>query len=124
MIDGKEVHIEDGKFADFIGETCIGGLDWLGQPYREGDWVIYAIGAGRGQAVAYGQVLKTILREQSYYGGRYEYKVQVQTYMTSANWNNRSRSRPAYVNPMNVTALTPEQNAVFAANLEKKATEE
>lgn len=124
MINGVDTYIEDGKYADFVGERLVGGIDWNGQPYSEGDWVIYAIGAGRGQAIAYGKVLKTILKDNGYSTTRLAYKVQVQTYMTSANWNNQSRTRPAYVNPMNVTALTPEQNAVFDAALNKKVGEQ
>jgi hypothetical protein len=122
IINGKEKHITDGEFARFAGGTLVGGTDWNSNPYAEGDWVLYAVGAGRGQAVAYGKILKIILKNNTHSNTHLEYKVQVQTYMTSAKWGNASRTRPAYVNPMNITALTKEQQDLFNYALDQKVS--
>jgi hypothetical protein len=39
--------------------------------------------------------------------------VQVKTLKTSGHWNNRERTRPAWVNPMNITALNPAATAAL-----------
>ncbi len=104
--------------------------DWLGQLYRVGQRVMYCIGAGRGQMMAIGVIQQ--FREEpdsrwnyrdpepgeepnhSGYMGRPQvktridftvYSVQVLTERTSGHWNNQQRTRPAWVNIMNITAL-------------------
>lgn len=102
--------------------------DWLGRTYRVGDRVMYCIGAGRGQMMAIGRILK--FREEPDWRWRYrdpepgeepnwnfagskvryredyiEYGVQVLTERTSGHYDNEQRTRPAWVNIMNITVV-------------------
>lgn len=111
-VNGRDASIWDGQFARLSKDGVpLGGVDWNGQEYSEGDWVLYAVGAGQGQMMAYGKILKIILKER--YEDHYEYKVQVLTYRTSGNWDNKKRTRPAYVNPMNITKLSEDQRDIL-----------
>lgn len=99
--------------------------DWLGNRFCVGDVVMYCIGAGRGQMMAFGRVLKiksvvchrwktraaaegetptrgVWVDEEDTYD---EVTVQVLTERTSGRWDNKKRTRPAWPNPMNITAL-------------------
>ncbi len=101
---------------DAAGEV-IAATDWLGNSFTVGDLVMYCIGAGRGQMMAIGRVLKMKTETKKRYAGRDEngvqlyapyddITVQVFTYRTSGAWDNGQRTRPAWINPMNVTAIT------------------
>ncbi|GGN40270.1 hypothetical protein FHR83_007072 [Actinoplanes campanulatus] len=110
----------------------VSAVDWLGNRFRVGERVIYCIGAGRGQQMAVGEV-KQIKVEQRIgrrareaepgedadfiadwltpprpmvrYEEPYEViTVQVLTERASG-WSGSKRSKPAWVNPMNITAL-------------------
>jgi hypothetical protein len=116
-INGNEVWVGNGQYAVFSGPDLVGGKDWNGQYYKADDWVIYAVGAGHGQMIAYGQILKLDLKED--YSDRLEYRVQVLTHRTSGSWGSRKRLRPAFVNPMNITALTPDQQKIFHDAMEE-----
>lgn len=109
----------------------VAAIDWLGNTFRIGDQVVYCISAGRGQMLAIGKVLRfkcTTLEHMVYRPAvegetanyRSEYNgeefvrvrqlydsvtVQVHTLKTSGRWNNKTRSKPAWVNPMNITAI-------------------
>lgn len=74
-------------------------IDWLGNRVEVGDVVIYAIAAGRGQQMALGTVQKIEATENPYE----LYKVRVLTEKTSGHWSNGPRTKPAWVNPMNIT---------------------
>lgn len=108
--------------AIFDGEDVLSAVDWLGNRFGVGDVVAYAIGAGRGQMIALGKVQKLRVDEHSktawFYGPpalrsvvrlvspeNWNIEVQVLTEKTSGNWGNGKRSRPAWVNPMNITAV-------------------
>jgi hypothetical protein len=86
--------------------------DWRGNRVYVGDKVMYCIGAGRGQMMAIGTLLEIRIDERPYtdYGGQRHVeriiKTKVLTEATSGLWNNASRSKPAQVNPMNITALS------------------
>ena len=71
-------------------------IDWLGNRVEVGDVVMYAIAAGRGQQMAMGTVEQIVATGDTY-------KVQVLTEKTSGRWGNGPRTRPAWVNPMNIT---------------------
>lgn len=74
-------------------------IDWLGNRVEVGDVVMYAIGARRGQQMAMGTV-----QQIEATGSTYEpYKVQVLTEKTSGHWSNGPRTKPAWVNPTNIT---------------------
>jgi hypothetical protein len=118
---------------DAAGEV-IAATDWLGNRFTVGDLVMYCIGAGRGQMMAVGRVLKIRSEVKFRHSSREaregeahtrllhyydppkrwvdeqlpydDITVQVITGRTSGLWGNGQRSRPAWVNPMNVTALT------------------
>lgn len=111
--------------------TVVAATDWLGNTFRLGEQVAYCIAAGHGQMMAIGEVVK--IESETREGWDYElaaegdevayvdtdrnlsYKrvpsddvrvrVQVRTLRTSGSWNNEKRSKPAWVNPMNITAL-------------------
>lgn len=111
--------------------NVIAVTDWLGGTFRIGDQVAYCIGAGRGQVMAIGKVLqiKCEVRERTDYRPpnpgeqpNYTYPlsdrtavryrtlydvitVQVLTLKTSARYSHGKRTRPAWVNPQNITAL-------------------
>lgn len=78
--------------------TCFAARDWLGNRFVVGERVMYCVGAGRGQLMAIGKVLKIVPEGRGI-------KVQVLTERTSGAWGNGARSRSAWVNPLNVTAL-------------------
>lgn len=89
--------------------------DWLGHEVSIGEKVIYCIGAGAGQMMAIGEVkaMRAGKRRRWDYETRtysdtefdWEIEVQVLTEKTSGAWNNKTRTRPAWVNPMNITSL-------------------
>lgn len=95
----------------------VGAQDWLGGTFRVGDRVMYCIGAGQGQMMAIGVVqkmrAKMVQRTQWDPSSMswvqnvsiWEIEVQVITEKTSSGWNNEKRTRAAWVNPMNITAL-------------------
>lgn len=110
-------------------EGLVGGIDWLGNAFRIGDLVMYCISAGRGQMMAVGEVVairaKPVTewanqdeyaewhagtRTRENYRPRYEIvdavvEVQVLTAKTSGSWDNKARTRPAWVNSMNITSM-------------------
>ncbi len=72
--------------------------------------MLYCVGAGRGQLMAYGRVLKIrgVTRKRYEKGEVVDLEditVTVLTQRTSGEWGNGPRSRPAAVNPLNITAL-------------------
>lgn len=97
----------------------VAAVDWLGNPFRLGDLVMYCIAAGRGQMMALGRVQQIRAREVDHHdyhevdgqrrwgivGKRWDVEVQVLTEKTSGHWGNSARSKPAWVNPMNITAF-------------------
>lgn len=111
--------------------TVVSAVDWRGNRFHVGGQVIYCIGAGRGQMMAIGEVIKieSTAAERTYYRppepGETPHKVNswnntawmceaipydevrvlVRTLKTSGRWDNKERTRPAWVNPMNITAL-------------------
>ncbi len=119
----------------YEGNKVVSAVDWRGNTFRVGDQVIYCIGAGRGQMMAVGTVLQIkvdrLFRTDAvttdsddpdaytqpwFKPGRYlkdiripydDVKVQVRTLKTSGRWDNQERSKPAWVNPMNITATGP-----------------
>lgn len=110
-------------------EGLVGGIDWLGHEFRIGDLVMYCISAGRGQMMAVGEVRairakpvtewinqdeyaewRAGTRAREDYRPRYEIvdalvEVQVLTHKTSGSWDNKVRTRPAWVNSMNITSM-------------------
>lgn len=95
---------------DESGEP-VSAVDWLGRRFSVGDTVMYCIGAGRGQMLAFGEVKKLRLKtvfDWNQARQRIEQdsvEVQVLTTKTSGHWNNEKRTRPAWVNEMNISAL-------------------
>ncbi len=114
--------------------AVVGASDWLGNRFDVNDRVLYCIGAGRGQMMAIGKVLKIVgtpsvrrTTREAHYGETpdrefersdgvvvkivyvdtpyIEVKVQVLTLKTSGAWDNEKRTRPAWPNPMNITSL-------------------
>ncbi len=85
---------------EYQGDTCVAATDWRGNRFCVGDMVMYCIGAGRGQMMAEGRVLH-IRKNLSYP----QIEIQVLTERTSGSWNNGKRTRPAWVNAMNITAI-------------------
>lgn len=83
------------------GELLV-ARDWLGRTFQLGSRVMYCIGAGRGQMMAYGVVVDMAIANQHNpeWG---EIEVKVLTERTSGKWDNEARTRPAWVNPMNIT---------------------
>lgn len=90
-------HPSNPEYEDGV---CVAATDWRGNRFRVGDLVMYCIGAGRGQMMAEGRVLR--IEMDTFYNNL---KVQVLTERTSGSWNNEKRNRPAWVNPMNITAM-------------------
>ena len=108
-----------------VRTDCVGALDWLGHSFMVGDEVMYCIGAGRGQMMAIGTVQamrgeqqrrlvswdweekdgQRTRRINDVYEDYWEVEVQVLTQKTSGAWSNKERSKPAWVNPMNITSL-------------------
>ncbi len=115
--------------------TCLSAVDWLGNRFRVGDTVMYCVGAGRGQMMALGviQQIRSESRMNRYFRPAEEGEtptrvylspvtgeefrsvayevpydditVQVLTTRTSGSYDNKQRTRPAWVNPMNITAV-------------------
>lgn len=96
----------------------LGATDWRGNTFSVGDEVMYCIGAGHGQMMALGVIQQMRAREVNdrlvepadhpadrVWSKRWDIEVQVLTHATSGGWNNEKRTRPAWVNPMNITAL-------------------
>lgn len=96
----------------------LSAVDWLGNRFHVGDTVMYCIGAGRGQMMALGTVQAMRARERQelvswdWEGNKrvnkvwrdyWDVEVQVLTERTSGSWDNEKRTRPAWVNPMNIT---------------------
>lgn len=114
----------------------ISAEDWLGNRFGVGDLVMYCISAGRGQMMAIGRVKALRIRENSktqrVYSDEWEddlhrrkkswmedvpqhlwvVEVQVLTDRTSGYWGNERRTRPAWVNEMNITAVTGIERAL------------
>jgi hypothetical protein len=94
--------------------------DWLGHTFGPGDQVMYCVGAGRGQMMAIGRVQQIHAAQETRkvridapvgpLGSVWEdrlvwlVKVQVLTERTSGYYDNAKRTKPAWVNPMNITA--------------------
>lgn len=112
---------EPGTYIDTNGRTwrtdVLEATDWLGHRFRPGDKVMYCVAAGRGQMMAIGTVKaircrqyesQTWDRETQTHGKelRWEFEVQVLTTKTSGHWGNKQRTRPAWVNPMNITSVS------------------
>lgn len=111
------VIVQQQEYGDRYRTDLVEVTDWLGRPVHVGDRVMYCIGAGRGQMMALGTVKAMRGREiqirefnhetrtWSAYFMSWEIQIQVLTEKTSGAWDNAKRSRPAWVNPMNITAL-------------------
>jgi hypothetical protein len=115
-------------YGERMRTDVISATDWLGNSFAVGDTVLYCIGAGRGQMMAVGTIQQMRALERTNnrrWGGErdeagrpifeplpntWEVEVQVLTAKTSGSFDNAKRTRPAWVNPMNITALplTPE----------------
>lgn len=103
-----------GGYGQEYRTDGVSAVDWLGNRFKLGDLVMYCIGAGRGQMMALGRVQRIRAHKQSPYwdaearkqvkdGWRWEVEVQVLTERTSGRWGNEARTKPAWVNPMNIT---------------------
>lgn len=85
--------------------------DWLGNQFSVGEEVMYCIGAGRGQMMAIGTVQEMRVKTMFHWTadvGRHEVdvvEVKVLTSRTSGHWNNRARTKPVWVNEMNITSM-------------------
>lgn len=134
-------HPSEPELAD--DGTCLSAVDWLGNRFRVGDTVMYCVAAGRGQMMAYGVVQAIKAHPRTRREGRnaapgetptrmlkwhdppiawiewevpyHEITVRVLTSRTSGHWDNKQRTRPAWVNPMNVTAVAGLEQAVKGA---------
>lgn len=91
---------------------CIAATDWLGNRFAVGETVLYCIGAGRGQLMAIGKVLKMWAEDKVVWDHDLrkhvpgaDIKVQVLTERTSGGWDSGPRTRPAMVTPLNITAI-------------------
>lgn len=119
----------------YDGNKVVSAVDWRGNTFRVGEEVLYCISAGRGQMMAIGIVLaikvEQLFRSENvecdsddpdgqvrpWFDPDHYYKtiktpydditVQVRTLKTSGRWSNQERTKPAWVNPMNITAITP-----------------
>lgn len=109
--------------------------DWLGNRFAIGDPVMYCISAGRGQMMAIGHVRALRIQESSKKervpnpnppadqwdrfitvevpSRRWVVEVQVHTVRTSGRWSNSRRTRPAWVNEMNITAINGIESIVL-----------
>lgn len=119
-----------------VNGEVVSAVDWLGNRFQVGDKVMYCISAGRGQMMAIGEVIqiKNEVKQSrrsreaepgeepdtqytalngTHYRSVYVYTpyddvtVQVRTLKTSGRWNHEARTKPAWVNPMNITAIKP-----------------
>ncbi len=123
LIPGVFKHPPFPVFRPGSGEL-VAARDWLGNTFAVGDVVLYCVGADRGQMMAVGRVVKLEIPELGYDAQRAidsgrevrrEVCVQVLTAKTSGHWGNGPRTRPAWVNPMNITALPPRPVEWFTA---------
>lgn len=125
--DTPAYHTNHGGYSDYRTDG-LSAVDWLNQRFHLGDTVMYCIGAGRGQMMAIGTVKQ--IRAKKRAGWHWEkqpdttwervddnlddpyteIEVQVLTEKTSGSWDNTKRTRPAWVNPMNITVYTPKEN--------------
>lgn len=116
---GPIATFQEGTYAGQPWLTHVtSAVDWLGKRFSVGEKVLYCIGAGgHRQRMAIGTV-KAMRARQTYdynIGGTtkarlladWEIEVLVLTERTSSVSNNR-RTKPAWVNPCNVTALPVE----------------
>jgi hypothetical protein len=114
-----------------LNGKAVSAVDWLGNRFAIGDTVVYCISAGRGQMMAIGEVVQIKVEQKftrsqvpadaddpdavQYYDSVEYYRtvqhpydeitVQVRTLKTSGRWDNKERSKPAWVNPMNITSF-------------------
>lgn len=123
----------------YVGDKVVSAVDWRGNRFHVGDEVMYCIGAGRGQMMAIGIVVKIKIEQafhrksvpaeadepdaftRSWFEPGQHFKwieipydditVQVRTLKTSGRWDNEERSKPAWVNPMNITSLRTVETA-------------
>lgn len=107
---------QKGGWGDQWRTDVLSAVDWLGNTFEVGGKVMYCIGAGRGQMMAIGAVRQIRSKEvtlhrwnhetrERYTEPGIEIEVQVLTEKTSGHWGNQERTKPAWVNPMNITAL-------------------
>lgn len=110
---------QPGGYGTNYRTDGVAAVDWLGNPFRLGDLVMYCVGAGRGQMMALGRVKQIRAHEVDDWdyrivdgqrkwtqdGKRWDVEVQVLTEQTSGHWGNEKRTKPAWVNPMNITAF-------------------
>lgn len=106
----------EGTYSGSMWHThVVSAVDWLGARFHVGEKVIYCIGAGRGQVMAIGTVKSMRCREKYAYNlagttkarqpAGWEIEVQVLTERTSSTWSESKRTKPAWVNAINVTAM-------------------
>lgn len=121
--DTPTFYTESGGYGYTYRTDVISAEDWLGHRFSVGETVMYCISAGRGQMMAIGVVQQIRARtyDQGFWtwegeypdrtrfytktGERTDVEVQILTSGTSGNYDNKARTRPAWVNPMNITAL-------------------
>lgn len=87
--------------------TVLAATDWLGNRFAVGELVLYCVKDGQGQMMALGRVLKIKTETKyDYFSNPFELvSVQVLTAKTSGQSNNTTRTKPAWVNPLNITAI-------------------
>lgn len=102
VFEGNDVKDAQGRLLNVVGAQ-----DWLGGTFKVGDQVMYCIAAGRGQMMAIGtiQKMRAKLLNNRWTGDYWRIEVQVITEKTSGAWGNEKRTRPAWVNPMNITSM-------------------
>lgn len=83
----------------------VAATDWLGRRFTVGDTVMYCISASRGSLMAIGKVVKMEIWKTGGWSALDYVRVQVLTMKTSGQWDNEVRTRAAWVNPMNITAI-------------------
>jgi hypothetical protein len=116
---GPIATFQEGTYAGQLWLTHVtSAVDWLGKRFSVGEKVLYCIGAGgRRQRMAIGTVKAMRARQTYDYNlegamkaplpADWEVEVLVLTEQTSGVGNNK-RTKPAWVNPRNVTALPVE----------------
>lgn len=84
----------------------VSAVDWQGNRFHLGQLVYYCIGAGRGQLMAVGTVVKIRVKDGESWNGETKQfvEVSVHTRKTAGSWDNKERSKPTWVNPINITA--------------------
>lgn len=104
--------IEKEQYGPTYRTDILHGIDWLGNEFRVGDLVMYCIGAGRGQQMALGHIQQMRAKETGYYDWKqvkswiatgWDLEVQVLTEKVSGFGG--PRTKPAWVNPMNITSV-------------------